>query len=87
MPRKIEPQPNWVLVKLIGDLEDPGPAFGEVIAINPCGRRLKSGECRPVDTFTEGDTIIFAKYGGLEVCYNNETFILLNVRDILARLV
>lgn len=31
-----------------------------------------------------GDVVIFSKYGGTEVRYNNTDYLLLNARDILA---
>jgi len=33
---------------------------------------------------TEGDVVIFSKYGGTEVKYDGEELLLLNARDILA---
>ena len=32
----------------------------------------------------EGDTVIFSKYGGTEVKYDGQEYLLLNARDILA---
>ena len=32
----------------------------------------------------EGDIVIFSKYGGTEVKYGGEEYLLLNARDILA---
>lgn len=32
----------------------------------------------------EGDVVVFSKYGGTEVKYNNTDYLLLNARDILA---
>ena len=31
-----------------------------------------------------GDTVIYSKYGGTEVKYNGQEYLLLNARDILA---
>ena len=32
----------------------------------------------------EGDTVIFSKYGGTELKYNGEEYLLLSARDLLA---
>lgn len=32
----------------------------------------------------EGDTVIFSKYGGTELKYGGEEFLLLSARDLLA---
>ena len=32
----------------------------------------------------EGDTVVFSKYGGTELKYNGEEYLLLTQRDILA---
>ena len=37
----------------------------------------------PVDV-KEGDLVIFSKYGGTEVKYNGEEFLVLPARDVLA---
>ena len=37
----------------------------------------------PLDV-SEGDVVIFSKYGGTEVKYDGQEYLLLNARDILA---
>ena len=32
----------------------------------------------------EGDTVIYSKYGGTEIKYNNEEYLILSARDVLA---
>ena len=32
----------------------------------------------------EGDTVVFSKYGGTELKYNGEEYLLLSSRDLLA---
>ena len=55
---------------------------GKVMAVGP-GRVDDSGNRIPVDV-KEGDLVIFSKYGGTEVKYNGEEFLVLPARDVLA---
>jgi chaperonin GroES len=32
----------------------------------------------------EGDTVIYSKYGGTEIKYNGEEYLILSARDVLA---
>ena len=59
------------------------PQEGEVIAIGN-GRLLDSGERQPVDVAV-GDLVLFAKYGGTEVTYDNSEYLILREDDILAK--
>ena len=45
--------------------------------------RFEDGNRVPLDV-TVGDVIIFSKYGGTEVKYNNEDYLVLSARDVLA---
>ncbi len=67
---------------VIPDTAKEKPQEGRVLAIGP-GRVDDSGKRIPVD-IAEGDVVIFAKYGGTEVHYDNKDFLLLNARDVLA---
>ena len=58
------------------------PQEGKVLAVGP-GRIDDKGNRVPLDV-AEGDVVIFSKYGGTEVKYNGEEYLLLNARDILA---
>ena len=59
------------------------PDQGEVLAVGP-GRFDDAGAKRiPLDVKV-GDTVIYSKYGGTEVKYNGEEYLLLSARDILA---
>ena len=33
---------------------------------------------------SEGDVVIYSKYGGTEIKYNNEEYLILSARDVLA---
>ncbi len=67
---------------VIPDTAKEKPQEGKVIAAGP-GRVDDSGKRIPMDV-AEGDVVIFSKYGGTEVKYNGEEYLLLNARDILA---
>ncbi len=55
---------------------------GTVIAVGP-GKLLDSGE-RAVVEVSEGDTVMFAKYGGTEVTLDGKDLMILQERDIIA---
>jgi chaperonin GroES len=67
---------------VIPDTAKEKPQEGKVLAVGP-GRVDDKGTRIPVDV-AEGDVVIFSKYGGTEVKYNGEEYLLLNARDILA---
>jgi chaperonin GroES len=67
---------------VIPDTAKEKPQEGKVLAVGP-GRTDDSGKRIPMDV-KENDVVIFSKYGGTEVHYNNEDYLLLNARDILA---
>ena len=52
------------------------------VAVGP-GRTNDKGEVTPVGV-NEGDTVVFSKYGGTELKYNGEEYLLLSSRDLLA---
>ena len=47
------------------------------------GRRLDSGELRPLDVH-EGQRVLFAKYAGTEFKIDNEEYLFLREPDVLA---
>jgi chaperonin GroES len=68
---------------VIPDTAKEKPQEGEVLAVGP-GRFDDEGEKRiPLDVKV-GDTVLFSKYGGTEVKYNNEDYLILSARDVLA---
>jgi len=67
---------------VIPDTAKEKPQEGKVIAAGP-GRVDDKGTRVPMDVH-EGDIVIFSKYGGTEVKYAGEEYLLLNARDILA---
>ena len=68
---------------VIPDTAKEKPQEGKVLAVGP-GRFDESGAKRvPLDVKV-GDVVIFSKYGGTEVKYNGEEYLLLSARDVLA---
>ena len=67
---------------VIPDTAKEKPQEGKVLATGP-GRIDDNGKRVPLDV-SEGDVVIFSKYGGTEVKYDNKELLLLNAGDILA---
>ena len=68
---------------VIPDTAKEKPQEGKVLAVGP-GRWDDEGEKRiPVDV-AEGDVVVYSKYGGTEVKYNGEEYLILSARDVLA---
>ena len=58
------------------------PQQGEVLAVGP-GRRDDKGERITMDVKV-GDKVLYSKYGGTEVHYEGEDYLIVGARDILA---
>ena len=58
------------------------PQQGEVLAVGP-GRRDDKGERVPMDVKV-GDKVLYSKYGGTEVHYEGEDYLIIGARDVLA---
>ena len=95
MSVNIKPLEDRILVKtldaeqttasglVIPDTAKEKPQEGEVIAVGP-GRFNEDGDERiPLD-ISVGDKVIYSKYGGTEVKYGGEEYLILSARDVLA---
>ena len=58
------------------------PQEAEVVAVGP-GRFSDEGDRIPVDVKV-GDMVVFSKYGGTELKYNGQEYLVLSARDVLA---
>jgi chaperonin GroES len=68
---------------VIPDTAKEKPQEGEVLAVGP-GRWNEDGDQRvPLDVKV-GDKVIYSKYGGTEVKYGGEEYLILSARDVLA---
>jgi chaperonin GroES len=68
---------------VIPDTAKEKPQEGKVLAVGP-GRFDDAGSSRiPLDVKVD-DVVIYSKYGGTEIKYNGEEYLLLSARDVLA---
>ena len=67
---------------VIPDTAKEKPQEGTVLAVGP-GRFDDKGSRIPVDVQV-GDTVIYSKYGGTEVKWGGEEYLVLSARDVLA---
>ena len=57
------------------------PHQGTVVAVGP-GARDDKGNHIPLDV-KEGDRVIYGKFGGVDLKYDNEEYVVLSEKDIL----
>ena len=67
---------------VIPDTAKEKPQEGKVIAVGP-GRVDDKGTRVPVDVKV-GDIVLYSKYGGTEVKYSGQEYLVLSARDVLA---
>ena len=68
---------------VIPDTAKEKPQEGTVLAVGP-GRVDDNGNRLPIDV-AEGDVVIYSKYGGTEVKYSGQEYLILSARDVLAK--
>ena len=66
---------------VIPDTAKEKPQEGEVLAVGP--GRFEEGQRLPLDVKV-GDTVLYSKYGGTEVKYSGQEYLILSARDVLA---
>ena len=66
---------------VIPDTAKEKPQEGTVLAVGP--GRFEDGKRIPLDV-SVGDKVLYSKYGGTEVKYNGEEYLVLSARDVLA---
>ncbi len=66
---------------VIPDTAKEKPQEGVILAVGP--GRYEEGKRIPLDVKV-GDVVLYSKYGGTEVKYNNEEYLVLSARDVLA---
>jgi chaperonin GroES len=69
---------------VIPDTAKEKPQRGSVIAVGK-GRRDDDGDRIPMDV-SVGDTVLFAKYAGTEFKFEDEEYLILSEKDILAKI-
>ncbi len=80
--RPLEAEQTTASGLVIPDTAKEKPQEGQVVAVGP-GRVGDSGERLPVDV-SEGDVVIYSKFGGTEVKVGGDELLVLNARDVLA---
>jgi chaperonin GroES len=66
---------------VIPDTAKEKPQEGTVLAVGP--GRFEDGARVPLDVKI-GDKVLYSKYGGTEVKYSGEEYLVLSARDVLA---
>ena len=66
---------------VIPDTAKEKPQEGEVMAVGP--GRFEDGQRVPMDVKV-GDKVIYSKYGGTEVKVEDDEYLILSARDVLA---
>ena len=67
---------------VIPDTAKEKPQEGVVVAVGP-GRIDDNGNRVPLD-IAEGDVVLYSKYGGTEVKFGVDEYLVLSARDVLA---
>ena len=80
--KQVEAEQTTASGLVIPDTAKEKPQEGEVLAVGP-GRIDDNGNRVPLDV-NVGDKVIYSKYGGTEVKYGGEEFLILSARDVLA---
>ena len=92
-PVKVGPLADRVVVRSLEEAEQTRgglfipdsakekPQQGEIVAVGP--GRFDDGTRVPMDVKV-GDKVIYSKYGGTEVKFGGEDFLVLSARDVLA---
>lgn len=81
--KQIEAEQTTASGLVIPDTAKEKPQEGEVVAVGP--GKFENGQRQPLD-IAVGDRVIYSKYGGTEVKYSGEEYLILSARDILAKL-
>ncbi|MFX0538255.1 co-chaperone GroES [Ornithinimicrobium sp. Y1847] len=80
--KSVEAEQTTASGLVIPDTAKEKPQEGEVLAVGP-GRVDDNGNRVPMDV-KEGDRVIYSKYGGTEVKYGGQEYLILSARDVLA---
>ena len=82
--RPLEAEQTTASGLVIPDTAKEKPQQGEVLAVGPGRRSEQTGEIIPMD-IGAGDTVVYSKYGGTEITLDGEDYLILNARDVLAK--
>ena len=98
MKIKIKPLADRVIVKpsdelesktaggiIIPDTAKEKPSRGKVVSVGP-GRQDENGKLIPMNV-KAGDEVLYSKYGGTEIEYSGEKYLIMSEMDIQAVIV
>ena len=71
---------------VLPDTAKEKPQRGKVLAVGPGARNQETGEYVQMEV-TEGDEVIFSKYGGSEIKLGTDEVLILREADVLAKVV
>ncbi|MDY5129031.1 co-chaperone GroES [Actinotignum urinale] len=80
--QQVEAETTTASGLILPDTAKEKPQEGTVIAVGP-GRVDDNGNRVPVDVKV-GDVVVYSRYGGTEVKYAGEEYLILSARDVLA---
>ena len=80
--KQVEAEQTTASGLVIPDTAKEKPQEGTVLAVGP-GRIDDNGNRIPLDVAV-GDVVLYSKYGGTEVRYGGEDFLVLSARNVLA---
>jgi chaperonin GroES len=66
---------------VIPDTAKEKPQLGDVVAVGP--GEFEDGDRIPMDV-EKGDVVVYSKYGGTEIKFEGQEFLILSARDVLA---
>ncbi|MCI5162265.1 MAG: co-chaperone GroES, partial [Candidatus Electrothrix sp. AX5] len=66
---------------IIPDSAQEKPAEGEIVAVGP-GKMTDAGQRTAMDV-KEGDRVLFSKYGGTDVKFDGQSYLIMREDDIL----
>ena len=81
--KQVEAEQTTASGLVIPDTAKEKPQRGNVVAVGQ-GRRDDDGDRIPMDVAV-GDQVLFAKYAGTEFKYEDEEYLILSEKDILAK--
>ncbi|MGQ0826099.1 MAG: co-chaperone GroES [Actinomycetota bacterium] len=82
--RQAEAEEKTTSGLVIPDTAKEKPQQGEVLAVGPGRHSEQTGELIPLD-LKPGDTVVYSKYGGTEITIDGDDLLILNGRDVLAK--
>ena len=81
--RAIEEEETTASGIVLPDTAKEKPQKGKVLAVGDGKVNEDTGKRTPLDV-AEGDEVLYSKYGGTEVKYSGEEYLVLSARDVLA---